>query len=194
MAGLKFLKKLFRFRGLYSIIFYFALLALLWYLVIPRTSIYFRTFFHRPYFGQLNEVDVVIKKGETFHLYVLGINKRAYYSSTDIKVADVNIFGRVTGYRAGTTFIKVKVDGKVLKCRVRVVELNRDKVNLTIGESYKLKVQGKILGIRWKSSNEKVATVSKKGEVTGKGSGEAIITARVLGKTLSSKVIVKDRK
>lgn len=189
---MNFIKNLFRFRGLYSIFFYVALVALIWYLIIPRTSIYFRLFHHRAILGELNEVDVVLEKGESFHLYVLGINKRAYYSSTDIKVADVTIFGGVTAYRSGSTYIKVRVDGKVLKCRVRVIDLSKSKLALKIGESYKLKVKGKTLGVKWKSSDKRVVNVTKKGEVIAIGKGEAIITAIVLGKTLSCKVIVSD--
>lgn len=59
------------------------------------------------------------------------------------------------------------------------------------GQSFTLKVKnasGK--KISWKSSNKKVATVSKKGKVTAKKAGSATITATVAGKKLTCKVKV----
>lgn len=59
------------------------------------------------------------------------------------------------------------------------------------GQSFTLKVKnapGKKIG--WKSSNKKVATVSKKGKVTAKKAGSATITATVAGKKLTCKVKV----
>lgn len=57
------------------------------------------------------------------------------------------------------------------------------------GKSFTLKVKntgGK--KVTWKSSNKKVATVSKKGKVTAKRAGSATITATVAGKKLTCKV------
>ena len=59
------------------------------------------------------------------------------------------------------------------------------------GQSFTLKVKnasGK--KISWKSSNKRVATVSKKGKVTTKKAGSATITATVAGKKLTCKVKV----
>lgn len=59
------------------------------------------------------------------------------------------------------------------------------------GKTFTLKVKnadGK--KVTWKSSNKKVATVSKKGKVTAKKAGSATITATVAGKKLTCKVKV----
>lgn len=59
------------------------------------------------------------------------------------------------------------------------------------GKSFTLKVKntgGK--KVTWKSSNKKVATVSKKGKVSTKRAGSATITATVAGKKLTCKVKV----
>jgi uncharacterized protein YjdB len=121
----------------------------------------------------------------------MGINKRVLYTSTDIKVADVSILGNVTAYRAGTTFIKVKVKDKVLKCRVRVIEINKVNIELKAGQSYKLKIQQESFGVRWYSSDKQVAKVSRFGKVTAVSKGNAIIYGKIRGKTVSCKVKVK---
>lgn len=55
--------------------------------------------------------------------------------------------------------------------------LNKNSVTLTAGFSDKLSVQGAEGTVTWKSSNNKVATVSSDGNVTGKKAGSAKITA-----------------
>lgn len=44
--------------------------------------------------------------------------------------------------------------------------------------------------VKWSSSNKKVASVSKTGEVKGRKAGKAVIKAKVKGKTLKCKVTV----
>lgn len=184
------MKQKIKFKGIYSIVFYIALFALLWYLIIPRTSIFFRRYFYRPYIGQLNKIDVVLKKGDNFHLYVIGLNKRVSYSSTDIKVANVTFTGKVYGHRVGTTVIKVKVDKKVLKCRVRVIDISKQRLGIKVGESKKLTIKGIKKGIKWSSVDEKIAKVNKKGEVIGIGVGSTVIKGEVKGVTVTCKVTV----
>lgn len=129
-------------------------------LFIPHTSLFFRYIKPLPFSLHLSEQDLVLKKGEMHSLYIKGLNKRVKYSSSNFRVAGVNLTGRVFAYQPGTAFIIAKVDNKELKCRVRVIDLNKDKLNMSIGNSYKLKVLGPAKFVRWKSSDEKVATVS----------------------------------
>ncbi len=185
------LGKLLRFNGLFSIIFYIALIALIWYLIIPRTGIFYRKFFYRPHYGGLNKIDVTLVKGETERIYVLGLNKRVSYSSTDISVADIDIFGTVTGYRTGVTIIKVKVDKKVLKCRVRVISINKKSLNLYLGDTYKLRIKGATFGIKWSSSNNRIVKVMTNGTIIGISEGNATITAKIGGKKLTCYISVK---
>jgi hypothetical protein len=70
------------------------------------------------------------------------------------------------------------------------VKLNKTKVTIHVGESYKLKFKGTKKKVTWKSSKKSVVTVNKKGVVTGKKAGKSIITAKVGKKKLKCKVTV----
>lgn len=183
--------QLFRFRGAVSIVYYIAFLALLWYLIVPHTTLFFQNYIFTPMSRRLNEEDITLVKGEEFRLRFMNVNKRVSYSSTDIKVADVNIFGVVKAYRVGTTIIKVKNQDEVLKCRVRVIAINKSKLTLKAGKSRYLNVKGAWFGARWHSSNTSVVKVSRFGKVTGVSKGTARVYAKVKGKSLSCLVTVK---
>ena len=71
------------------------------------------------------------------------------------------------------------------------LKLNKSKVTLNVGKSYKLKVSGTKKTPKWKSGNTKVATVNKSGKVTAKKAGKAKIQAIVGGKKLVCTVTVK---
>lgn len=60
---------------------------------------------------------------------------------------------------------------------------NKTKISLNVNKSYQLKLRGTSKKVTWKTSNRKVAAVSKKGKVTGKKKGTAVITAKA-GKRL----------
>ncbi|MCI9598655.1 MAG: hypothetical protein HFE75_15510 [Firmicutes bacterium] len=62
-------------------------------------------------------------------------------------------------------------------------KLNKTKISLNVNKSYQLKLRGTSKKVTWKTSNRKVAAVSKKGKVTGKKKGTAVITAKA-GKRL----------
>lgn len=70
-------------------------------------------------------------------------------------------------------------------------KINRKKVTLSRGKCYTLKVKGCSGKVTWKSSNKKVATVSKKGKVTAKKAGTAKITATVKAKKFTCRIIVR---
>lgn len=180
-----------KYNILFNILFYILLFILIVYLLFPHTSINFRKKFFQSYSYRLNSEEIILKKGETFKLRLLGINRRMKFVSSDFKVADVNINGKVTGKKAGMAFIKVKVENRTLKCRVYVINMSKSSITISKGESEKLSVKGAKGYIRWYSSNKSVAKVNRKGKITGKSKGKATIYARTKGKTLSCKVTVK---
>lgn len=71
------------------------------------------------------------------------------------------------------------------------IQLNKTKITVYVGKTYKLKVKGAKQKVKWSSSNRKTATVSSNGKVTGKRAGNAIITAKAGNKKLKCRVNVK---
>lgn len=70
-------------------------------------------------------------------------------------------------------------------------KLNKKKLALYVGNTYKLKVKGTKKKVKWSSNRKKVASVTKKGVVTAKKSGTAVITAKVGSKKYKCKVTVR---
>ena len=70
------------------------------------------------------------------------------------------------------------------------IKLNKSSVKLEAGETYQLKLKNAEKKIKWKSSDKKVATVSKSGLVTAKKAGTAVITAKSGGKKYTCKIRV----
>ncbi len=78
------------------------------------------------------------------------------------------------------------VTGSSKRCNVKEVILNKESVNISIGSTAKLRAKVKYnkekkvisKSIRWFTSNEKVATVSKKGVITGVAEGKCYIYAK----------------
>lgn len=68
--------------------------------------------------------------------------------------------------------------------------LSAKKISISVNESFKLKVKNTDKYVKWTSSNPKVA-VYKNGAVVGKSQGKASITAKVSGRSLVCKVVVK---
>lgn len=69
--------------------------------------------------------------------------------------------------------------------------LNHKHIILNVGEKQKLSIKNYNKLIKWKSSNKKVATVSKKGVVRAVKKGKANISAKIKGKKYICKVTVK---
>lgn len=87
----------------------------------------------------------------------------------------------------------------VAAAKSNAVKLNITKKKISVGSSFQLKVKGKVSQktvVTWKSSNKKIAVVSKKGKVTGKKVGKAQITVTVGGnnKKAVCKVTVQKKK
>jgi uncharacterized protein YjdB len=138
----------------------------------------------------LNKQDVYMLKGEEFRLFVFALNKRVSYSSTNFRVAGVNFNGRVHAHQTGKTFIIAKVDDKLLKCRVHVIDINREKIKLKVGDSFRLNITGSNAFVRWKSNDTRVATINMFGKVKAKKKGMTVVFAKIKGKVLKCTVYV----
>lgn len=74
------------------------------------------------------------------------------------------------------------------------VAISKKTASIQVGASITLKMKNTKKKVTWSSSKPKVASVSKKGKVTGKKAGTAIIKAKVAGKKYSCKVTVTAKK
>lgn len=70
------------------------------------------------------------------------------------------------------------------------VRLNLTKATLSVGGSINLKLLNNKKKVTWKSSNKKVASVTKKGKVKAKKKGKASIVAKVGKKKYTCKITV----
>ncbi|MBR6228894.1 MAG: Ig-like domain-containing protein [Eubacterium sp.] len=70
------------------------------------------------------------------------------------------------------------------------VKLNHSKITLRLGQKSQLKLEHAKGKVRWSSSIKQVASVNKKGVVTAKKTGTAIISAKNKKKTYKCKVVV----
>lgn len=126
-------------------------------------------------------------------------SKSVKWKSSNKKVATVSKSGYVTGRKKGTVTITAtsrknrkvhrKIRIKVTDLKATSVKVNPSSIQLAVQERKTLKatVKGKTgfynQGVRWKSSNQSVATVDSNGNVMGRGNGETTITATEKGGT-----------
>lgn len=74
------------------------------------------------------------------------------------------------------------------------VKLNHQKTTMYVGDTLQLRLKNAKKKVTWFSSNKKVATVSKKGLVKAKKSGNVTITAKCSGKKYKCKITVRETK
>lgn len=89
---------------------------------------------------------------------------------------------------------KAKKGKKVVKVvKAKKLKMKKKKITIRVGQKKKIsvKTKPKKATIKWSSSKKKIATVSKKGVVTGKKVGTAKITAKSGKKKATCKVVVK---
>jgi Bacterial surface proteins containing Ig-like domains len=177
--------------GIYKVVMISIIIMLCLHSILMNSSLFYRNIITLPFSLHLNKQDIYMIKGEETHLSVFGINKRVSYSSTNFRVVGVNFTGRLFAYNTGKAFILAKVDHKVLKCRIHVIDINKKKLTLKEGKSYRLSVKGSGSLVSWKSSKKSVATVSMFGKVKAVRKGKTVITAKVKGRTLHCTVVVK---
>ena len=112
------------------------------------------------------------------------------WTSSKQNVATVDNYGKVKPVARGTTKITATTfNGLSASVKVKVISVPAKKVSIvaksktiTVGKKLQLKVKLTPTNstdlITWKSSNTKIARVSKTGKVTGIKAGTVIITAR----------------
>ena len=158
----------------------------------------------------LNVSKVALQKGKSttaIKATVMEGDKIKNWKSSNKSVATVSSKGKITAKKVGTATITVttkkgataKVKITVQKKAVKCTKLKVDKKNITlkVKKTYQLKVTKTpvttLEKVTYKSSNKKVATVSKSGKITAKKAGKATITVKCGKKTVKVKVTVKKK-
>ncbi len=163
---------------------------------------------------KLNKTAVSGKVGDSEKLTVsynpnnTTVDKTVAWTSSDKKVATVDKNGNVEMVGVGSATITATVAGKKATCKVTVskkevalesIKLNKTAVSGKVGDFEKLTVSYNPNNttvdktVAWSSSDKKVATVDKNGNVEMVGVGSATITATVAGKTATCKVTVEKK-
>ncbi|MDE5828965.1 MAG: Ig-like domain-containing protein [Duncaniella sp.] len=142
----------------------------------------------------LDQETATITKGEKIKLTAIinpeeATNKTISWTSSNEEVAIVDQYGEVTTIAAGKAAITATAaNGKSASCEVTVIipvnGLNLSETEATIEKGANITLTAKIepedateTDLTWTSSNEKVATVDEKGEITALSAGSTIITA-----------------
>ena len=142
--------------------------------------------------------NIVLQKDRTYRLNsdvsvvpANALDKKIKYESDDTSVATVDDNGKVTAVGEGTTEIMLTCgDGRAV-CEVTVkgndtvtssgnetLDIKAQNVKLYVGSYYTLSVNKKnVAGVTFSSSDNKVATVTSSGKITGIGAGTCSITA-----------------
>lgn len=141
----------------------------------------------------INKEVIYVAKGKTAKLRITGTTKKASWTSSNKEIATVTSKGVVKGIEKGTVIITAKVGTKTYKCKVyvQIPKLSAQKVTVTQGKKYQLKVTGTTRKVEWWSLDTDIATISDKGIITGKKPGSTEIYATVLGVEFFCKVTVK---
>lgn len=159
---------------------------------------------------KLNASSAKLQRGKsTKALKVSGLQKGdkiKSWSSSNTRVATVNRSGKITAKKIGTAKITVTtVKGAKATCKLKVIKgkvkttkitVKKTKISLKKGQRYSLEVQRVPVTaterITYKTSDKKVAAVSKKGIITARKKGKARIVIRTSnGKTKRVTVTVK---
>lgn len=137
--------------------------------------------------------EVSLYNGGKKTLKVVNSTGTVKWKSSNSKIVKVSQKGVITAVKKGKATIYVTGKDFKVTCKVTVKELflNKKKTTITEGKKVALKLTGASSTPIWKTSSSTVATVSKKGVVTGKKAGTATITAYVKGKKYTCKVTVR---
>lgn len=153
-----------------------------------------------PTVDPINPSTVTITKGKTTILKPDSSWKNVKYSSSNKKVATVDKKGKVKAAAAGIAKITVKSGSESIVYTITVpgttaIKGIKSSVSIKKGKRYTLKPKlsytEKADKVTYKSSNKKIATVSKKGVIKGKKKGTATITIKSGKVTKKCKVKVK---
>ena len=140
--------------------------------------------------------DCAIRVGE--RMSVPKLKGGGKYWAKNEKVVFISNKGNVYGLKPGKTAVFAKgTDGKIFTYKITVKKggMMCTKLVMLKGEKLDLKYQfsNKLRGLKWTSSNKKIAKVSKKGYVTTKKKGHVRIIGIKKGHTYVCRISVKKK-
>ena len=97
----------------------------------------------------------------------------------------------MAGFLAAVLLAGVVLAGQPGTLAEAKTKISKSKATICTGETLQLTLKGTSKKVTWKSGKKSVATVDKKGLVTGKKKGKCVIKASSGGKTYSCKLTVK---
>lgn len=154
---------------------------------------YFQTRLQLPFTLHFQKDYLLLEPGEQYQLKPNGIALKLTYSSSS-RTAAVTQSGLVTAVKRGRAVITATIHNrkqKKMSCLVVVTRLNKKSLTLSAGEKARLKIYGIHLGVVYRSSNKKIAVVSRFGIIRAVAPGTVAITATARGKTFRCTVTVK---
>ena len=144
---------------------------------------------------KLNKNSARIKVGDTINLNATitpsnATIKTINWNSSDVSIATVSSNGNVVALDEGKVIIEARTGNNIVdKCEIIIDPIEVSKIEITNAKVIKVYDSLKLNAIispsnatnkdvTWSSSNNSVATVTQKGEVTAKKAGDVIITAK----------------
>lgn len=146
---------------------------------------------------KLSKTSVSVVKGTSAQITATPApDAEVVYSSNKDHIATVNEKGFIIAKEIGTAVITVKANGITKKCTVKVTKptltLSNTKLNVYRGYTGELTATPvPKTTVEWKSSNEKIATVTPAGVIKGIKCGTVTITATAHGVKKKCTVTVK---
>ncbi len=135
----------------------------------------------------LSSYEERIKIGETKLIVAMStIGAELTYKSSNSSVASVNMYGEVTGKKAGKAKITAKSKGAEASCDITVertsISLNAKTLTLENGATYRMTAKTSTgAPVEWKSSKQSVAIISDSGVINAIRPGTTTITATADG-------------
>ena len=154
---------------------------------------------------KLSDTSKSLTKGQSFTLALKNTSSTAKWSTKSSSIVKLTKVSKnkykVTGSKAGTTYVYAKVNGKTYKCKVTVKnpspKISKTKTTLKYGKASTITLSNAVKKVSWSSSNTSVVKVTSSGtnrykaKLTPTGVGTATVTAKSKGKTYKCKVTVK---
>lgn len=144
---------------------------------------------------KLSKTSAFIKIGQKSRLYLNNaVSNQVSWASENEQIIAVSKSGYITGISNGATKVYATYKNQRYTCRITVpkVSISNTSISIYTGKKASLKLNNAYGPVKWSSSSSSTATVSSSGQVTGKKTGKAIITAVNQGIKYTCTINVED--